>query len=275
MNYKKTSQPYFYIIQDKTSKKYYAGVKTVNADPVKLLCKDGYLTSSKIIKHLLLENGLETFSIRRIKLFSVAKNAEKYEVRFLKRVNARANPTFFNMHNGDGNFTTLGLTMTLETRAKMSAASKGKQKSSEHRKNMTRANRLKANDPAIIKKLQKSRGPMSDETKEKLRIIALKRPPMSKEQKEKISKSLTGRIVSKEAREKSSLTQKGRPCLNKGKTYEELYGAKKAAELKELRRLSGKKNKGRQSKQKGKTYEEMYGLKKAKELKQKVKRRAA
>jgi hypothetical protein len=66
-------------------------------------------------------------------------------------------------------------------------------------------------------------------------------------------------ISSVEFREKLSKAQKG---LNKGLTYEELYGVEKAKYLKELRAKCVSKAR------KGKTYEEIFGPEKAKYLRQ-------
>lgn len=51
----------------------------------------------------------------------------------------------------------------------------------------------------------------------------------------------------------------------RGKTYEEIYGTEKAAELRQQRKEAAKRNK-LGSANKGKTYEEIYGKEKAKEL---------
>lgn len=55
----------------------------------------------------------------------------------------------------------------------------------------------------------------------------------------------------------------GLPTKLRGKTYEEIYGTVKAAELREQRRKSGSQRKATR----GKTYEEIYGETKAAELK--------
>jgi len=91
---------YFYIIQHIESKIYYAGVRYAKkCNPNELLTIGGYYTSSNIVKNIILKYGLNSFVIRKIKQFKSQEEAINYETRFLKRVNARTNDTFFNMHN--------------------------------------------------------------------------------------------------------------------------------------------------------------------------------
>lgn len=100
--------PYFYIIQNKESGLYYAGSKYSKNDslttPAKLLTENGYTTSSRIVNEIIEKRGLESFIIRKIRVFDNPSDALKYETRFLKRINARANKSFYNSHNNDGYF---------------------------------------------------------------------------------------------------------------------------------------------------------------------------
>ena len=96
-------QPYFYIIQDTRNGIYYAGSKFgKDADPSMLLIKNGYLTSSKIINHIIENFGILTFEIKKIRCFGTAEAAYEYETKFLKKVDARKNTRFYNSHNNDG-----------------------------------------------------------------------------------------------------------------------------------------------------------------------------
>lgn len=93
-------KPYFYIIQHIQTSKYYAGVKYgKNANPENLLRPDGYQTSSNIIKQIILEEGLVSFVIRKIKIFETGVEALDYESRFLRKVNAAFNIAFLNRCN--------------------------------------------------------------------------------------------------------------------------------------------------------------------------------
>lgn len=93
--------PYFYIIQHKNSGMYYAGAKWgTNAAPNQLLREDrGYFTSSSIVNRIIHDEGVSSFVIRKVRIFSEAAQAIAYETRFLNRVNAARNPRFFNKHN--------------------------------------------------------------------------------------------------------------------------------------------------------------------------------
>jgi hypothetical protein len=96
--------PYFYIIQHINSGKYYAGAKFAkNANPDNLLKSNGYKTSSNIVKQIIIEEGLESFIIRKIKVFETADQALNYESRFLRKVNAAFNESFLNRSNNSIN----------------------------------------------------------------------------------------------------------------------------------------------------------------------------
>lgn len=116
----------------------------------------------------------------------------------------------------------------------------------------------------------------TEETKQKIKEKR-KSQVFSEETRKKFSDVHRGRKWSEESKEKMRNSMKGRSPINKGKTYEELYGVEKARELKEKKRLAnlGKKHsndtKNKINKdRKGKTYEEIYGLEKADEVKSKI-----
>lgn len=94
--------PYFYIIQNLHNGMYYAGVRwNKECHPSELLAKNGYQTSSNRVKTILSEQGLDSFKIRKIKIFTTAIEAQEYEIRFLKKVDAMNNTRFYNGHNGE------------------------------------------------------------------------------------------------------------------------------------------------------------------------------
>lgn len=94
--------PYFYIIQDVDNGRYYAGARwKQGCHPSELLKTDGYTTSSTRVNKLIMKHGTERFTIRKIKTFDEAIDAQLYEVRFLKKVKAGSNPRFYNGHDGD------------------------------------------------------------------------------------------------------------------------------------------------------------------------------
>lgn len=99
-------EPYFYIIQDTRNGMYYAGAKWArDATPHNFLCEGGYTTSSSIINEIIKENGIDVFIIKRTKKFKTAIEAYKYETLFLRRIDAKNNPNFYNKHNNDHLFT--------------------------------------------------------------------------------------------------------------------------------------------------------------------------
>jgi len=95
-------QPYFYVIQDIRNGMYYAGAKWGrDADPQKFMVDSGYKTSSIIINRIVGKHGLSAFIIRKIKIFQTADDTKAYETKFLNKVNAKYNESFYNRHNND------------------------------------------------------------------------------------------------------------------------------------------------------------------------------
>ena len=96
-------QPYFYVIQDKRNGMYYAGAKWAQgANPETFMLESGYQTSSETIKELIRQYGIDNFIVLRIRTFITPDEACDYETRFLKKVDARSHPKFYNGHNNDG-----------------------------------------------------------------------------------------------------------------------------------------------------------------------------
>lgn len=98
--------PYFYIIQDTRNGMYYAGAKWGrDANPETFMTKGGYTTSSVVVNSIIKQYGIEVFSVKRLRYFQTVNETYDYETRFLKRVNAKDNPLFYNQHNNDHLFT--------------------------------------------------------------------------------------------------------------------------------------------------------------------------
>lgn len=94
--------PYFYIIQDTRNGIYYAGAKWGrDANPDNFMTDDGYKTSSNTISKIIETFNSKVFVIRKIKRFETSKEAVDYETRFLKKVKARSNKNFYNLHEND------------------------------------------------------------------------------------------------------------------------------------------------------------------------------
>lgn len=94
--------PYFYIIQDTRNGMYYAGSKYgKNSNPKTLMIEGGYTTTSKTVKRIIKEFGLKTFIVRKIITFDTKFDAQNYETKFLRRIDARNHKLFYNAHNND------------------------------------------------------------------------------------------------------------------------------------------------------------------------------
>lgn len=113
--------------------KWYLGSRTAKG------ChpEDGYICSSKIVKPLIQNNPQDW--VRTIIEIGEPAEMRKLEAGILTMFDAKNDPRSFNMHNGDGKFSTLGKEAhnkgkphSPETRAKISAAKKGKPLSPEH-----------------------------------------------------------------------------------------------------------------------------------------------
>ena len=91
---------YFYIIKHKVSGKYYAGARSIKGCDFNELLKDnGYKTSSKIVKKIIDEEGIDAFEINRVRTFLEKEAAYEYETRFLYKVDAMRNSNFLNRSN--------------------------------------------------------------------------------------------------------------------------------------------------------------------------------
>ncbi len=94
--------PYFYIIQDIRNGMYYAGSKYAkDANPKTFMLEDGYTTSSNLINSIISKYDLSIFIIRKIRTFNTGDEAYEYETKFLRKINAKSNPRFYNTHNND------------------------------------------------------------------------------------------------------------------------------------------------------------------------------
>lgn len=90
--------PYFYIIEYKPTSQYYAGIRISKKSTYGDILKS-YFTSSKYVKQLMEEDTADNFIVRKLKKFSNVDDCREYEVKFLKKVNAIANPRFLNKSN--------------------------------------------------------------------------------------------------------------------------------------------------------------------------------
>lgn len=77
------------------------------------------------------------------------------ESSMLKELDAKNDPMSYNMHNGDGNFTTANIKLSPEWKEKIASSNRGKKRTKEQKENYQRANALKAKDPTYLEKLRK------------------------------------------------------------------------------------------------------------------------
>jgi hypothetical protein len=88
--------PYTYLIECIPTNQYYYGVRFAkNCLPEELWVT--YFTSSKYVKKLIKEHGIEQFKVKIRKLFLTSKDARKWEHKVLRRIKAKEREDFINM----------------------------------------------------------------------------------------------------------------------------------------------------------------------------------
>jgi major membrane immunogen (membrane-anchored lipoprotein) len=163
--------------------KWYIGSRTKNnCHP-----DDGYICSSKIVKPLIKESPNEWK--REIMFTGDPAEILVLEAEILKLLDAKNDFRSFNMHNGDGKFTTAGIEQSEEWKKNISIGNQGKKRSIESKENYKRSNQLKSKDPEYLKKLRK---PKPAGHGEKV-SAALKGVPKSEEHKLSMSKVRKGK----------------------------------------------------------------------------------
>lgn len=168
------SDAFLYIWINEITEKKYIGVHKGDQN-------DGYICSSKILKECYWA-APQNFKRTIISIGSY-DNMLNQETILLHKIDAKNNPMYYNMHNGDGNF--VNKKHTEQTKVKMSLAAKGKPKSKEHIKNLALAR------------------------------TGVKLGPCSEERKKKISIANTGKKRSKEFCDYISRIKKGKPIKNR------------------------------------------------------------
>jgi hypothetical protein len=94
---------YLYKWSQKSTGKYYVGSRTAkNCHPM-----DGYICSSRVVKPLILENPADWE--REVLVIGSSDYIRELESSYLRQINAKTDPLSYNMHNGDGKFTTAGI----------------------------------------------------------------------------------------------------------------------------------------------------------------------
>ena len=96
------TQAFVYKWTQLSTLKWYIGSRTARNCHV----DDGYICSSKTVKPMILENKNEW--IREIIATGEPEIMHNFETVILQALDAKNDPSSFNLHNGDGKFTTLG-----------------------------------------------------------------------------------------------------------------------------------------------------------------------
>jgi hypothetical protein len=168
---------------------------------------DNYICSSKVVKPLIKQFPNEWS--REILATGSPNEILILESKILSNLDAKNNLQSYNMHNGDGNFTTAGIVMSESWREKISKSNVGKKRTPEQKANYKLANQKKANDPNYILKLKKPKPaghgskvsaglkgiPKTDEHKAAMSAARKGKPtgPCSDARKLAISNSLKGK----------------------------------------------------------------------------------
>lgn len=133
--------------------KWYIGVRSkVGCHP-----DDGYICSSKVVKPLIEASPNEW--VREILHTGSPEEMIELESKLLKSLDAKNDSNSYNLHNGDGKFSTTGLTLPGCWVEKIKKGNSGKIRSDSAKENYKRANQKKANDPDYIAKLRKPKPP--------------------------------------------------------------------------------------------------------------------
>lgn len=131
---------FLYIWTHLPTKMWYVGSRVAKGCHI----NDGYICSSKIVKPLILANPSDWN--REILEEGEGKYIRDLETDYLTITNAAQDHMSFNKHNGGKNFNgicRLGSKHSDETRAKISAAGKGKTFTDEHKAKMSAAHKGK------------------------------------------------------------------------------------------------------------------------------------
>ena len=140
---------YIYKWTNLITGKWYIGSRTKEGSHP----SDGYICSSKIVEPMVLNNPSDWK--REILITGSPDIIILTESSMLKELDAKNDPMSYNMHNGDGNFTTAGIELSPEWKEKIASGNRGKKRTEKQKENYKKANALKAKDPVYLEKLRK------------------------------------------------------------------------------------------------------------------------
>lgn len=96
---------YTYLIRDFKNDKVYYGVHSTDHDPYNI---EDYYSSSKHLKLIIENEGFDSFTKEVRRFFSCRRDADKWEAKVLRRINAKDHKKFYNKSNGDSDFVSTG-----------------------------------------------------------------------------------------------------------------------------------------------------------------------
>lgn len=125
--------PYTYIITHMPSGwRYYGSRYSKHCQPTDLWTE--YFTSSQKVKELIIQDGVNAFTVSIRKTFATVAECRCWESRFLHKIDARSNPMWINAHNGGSDFYNITPASVI-TRQRMSKVRLGKPKSESMKMN--------------------------------------------------------------------------------------------------------------------------------------------
>lgn len=131
---------FLYRWTNKATGMWYVGCRTAKG----CFPDDGYICSSKHLKPLIEANPYDWE--REVLMYGGSEYVREIEAKFLQYLDAKADTTSYNRHNGDMKFHTIGATLTEEQRRKKSESSKGRVVSEETKEKL-RQKRMGADNP--------------------------------------------------------------------------------------------------------------------------------
>lgn len=164
------TEAFVYCWTDHKSNKLYVGSHLGTVD-------DGYVCSSKPMMREYKKRP-DDFT-RQIVAHGTHEDCRKLEAKILDAVDAKMDESFYNMHNGNGDFYWKGPrgSFSEEHRAKMAAAKRGRKISKEHAEKLHAGRKAKGNSPEHAAAVIASRlgTKHTEEAKAKMRAAKAKR----------------------------------------------------------------------------------------------------
>lgn len=199
------STPFTYYLYHRPTQSHYYGVRwSRSCDPSDLWTK--YFTSSKTVKLLIKQYGVDSFDVEIRKIFSSKEKAIEWERKVLVRLNVLNRPDWLNK-NVSGCIVNdvhplLGIPCSEEKKRKISAAKKGKKIWSEEQKNQMSISRSGVNHWSYNK-------PRPISTRQKISEANKGNIPTAYT-RQKASEANKGRVLTDEHKEKISQSKLGK-----------------------------------------------------------------